>query len=120
MMSQENLNLIKRLPSLDGRSIKYVWGIEDSNSVESVFVQFDNYDSICVSSQVGCALKCGFCATGLGGFQRNLSANEIIYQVDNIFDDVGFSFRNPKISFMGMGEPLLNLDAVLSAQETLK
>jgi 23S rRNA (adenine2503-C2)-methyltransferase len=114
------LKLIKRLPSNDRTSIKYVWGLEDKNTIESVYIRFAKYDSVCISSQVGCSLKCAFCATGLGGLLRNLDTSEIIAQVESTFEDIGAPKRDCKISFMGMGEPLLNLGSVLNAQEHLK
>jgi 23S rRNA (adenine2503-C2)-methyltransferase len=118
-MQDKSLHLTHRYLSKDGVSTKYVWDVENGSSIETVFIRFKDYDSICVSSQAGCALKCAFCATGLGGFQRNLSDIEIIEQVYNILEDIDFLPRNPKISFMGMGEPLLNLKNVLEAHRLL-
>lgn len=114
------LSIIKRLKSSDETTVKYVLELEDKNTIESVFIRFMTYDSLCISSQVGCKLKCKFCTTGLSGFARDLTSNEIVAQIENIFGDVGVPVRDFKVSFMGMGEPLLNLDAVLIAQESLK
>ena len=80
-------------------------------------MRFDNRANLtaCVSSQVGCAVNCSFCATGKGGFKRNLTYKEIIEQVLTIQRDTGLKVTN--IVFMGQGEPLLNLDNVLKALE---
>lgn len=112
--------MLKRMTSNDGSTIKYVWKLTDNNTVESVYLRFDNYDSLCISSQAGCNLGCGFCATGLNGLKRNLTTQEILNQVESVLNDVGSPKRDFEVSFMGMGEPLLNLEAVLEAMEHLK
>lgn len=73
--------------------------------------------TVCVSSQVGCPMACDFCATGKGGFQRNLAAHEIVDQVLTVQEDFGQRVSN--IVFMGMGEPLLNFDYLLTAVRSL-
>lgn len=73
--------------------------------------------TVCVSSQVGCPMACNFCATGKGGFLRNLKRHEIVDQVLTVQEDFGQRVSN--VVFMGMGEPLLNLDAVLGAVNSL-
>lgn len=73
--------------------------------------------TVCVSSQVGCPMACNFCATGKGGFIRNLKRHEIVDQVLTVQEDFGQRVSN--VVFMGMGEPLLNLDAVLGAVNSL-
>lgn len=100
--------------SEDG-TIKYLIEYLDGNCVETVLMRFDNRANLtaCVSSQVGCAVNCSFCATGKRGFIRNLSASEIIEQVLTIQRDTGLKVTN--VVFMGQGEPLLNLDNVLAA-----
>ena len=100
--------------STDG-TIKYLIEYPDGNCVETVLMRFDNRANLtaCVSSQVGCAINCEFCATGKRGFIRNLSAAEIVEQVLTIQRDTGLKITN--IVFMGQGEPLLNLDNVLGA-----
>ena len=102
--------------SKDG-TIKYLVEYPDGNCVETVLMRFDNRANItaCVSSQIGCAVNCSFCATGKGGFVRNLDYKEIIEQVLTIQRDTGMKITN--IVFMGQGEPLLNLDNVLKALE---
>lgn len=100
--------------SEDG-TIKYLIEYPDGNCVETVLMRFDNRANLtaCVSSQVGCAVNCGFCATGKRGFIRNLTASEIVEQVLTIQRDTGLKVTN--VVFMGQGEPLLNLDNVLDA-----
>ena len=100
--------------SVDG-TIKYLLEFQDGNCVETVLMRFDNRSNLsaCVSSQVGCACGCTFCATGKLGFVRNLTPREIIEQVLTIQRDTGLKVTN--IVFMGQGEPLLNLDNVLKA-----
>ena len=106
----------KKQVSKDG-TIKYLVEYPDGECVETVLMRFDNRANLtaCVSSQVGCAVNCSFCATGKGGFKRNLTYQEIIEQVLTIQRDTGLKVTN--IVFMGQGEPLLNLDNVLKALE---
>lgn len=102
--------------SVDG-TLKYLLEYPDGECVETVLMRFDNRANLtaCVSSQVGCAVNCSFCATGKRGFIRNLSYKEIIEQVLVIQRDTGLKVTN--VVFMGQGEPLLNLDNVLPAME---
>lgn len=102
--------------SSDG-TLKYLIEYPDGECVETVLMRFDNRANLtaCVSSQVGCAVNCSFCATGKGGFKRNLTHQEIIEQVLSIQRDTGLKVTN--IVFMGQGEPLLNLNNVLKALE---
>lgn len=100
--------------STDG-TVKYLLEFPDGKCVETVLMRFDNRANLtaCVSSQVGCACDCKFCATGKLGFIRNLTPIEIVEQVLTIQRDTGLKVTN--IVFMGQGEPLLNLDNVLKA-----
>lgn len=100
--------------SADG-TIKYLLEFPDGECVETVLMRFDNRANLtaCVSSQVGCAVNCSFCATGKLGFVRNLTYKEIIEQVLTIQRDTGLKVTN--VVFMGQGEPLLNLNNVLKA-----
>lgn len=102
--------------SSDG-TIKYLLEYPDGECVETVLMRFDNRANLtaCVSSQVGCAVNCSFCATGKRGFIRNLNYKEIIEQVLMIQRDTGLKVTN--VVFMGQGEPLLNLENVLKAME---
>lgn len=104
---------------------KWVLKLDHSNSVEAVFIPSDGRGTLCVSSQVGCALDCSFCSTGKQGFQRNLSTAEIIAQV--WVANQSFGPRDNRgdrpvtnIVMMGMGEPLLNFDNVVRAMHLMK
>ena len=102
---------------------KWVLRLDNGNSVETVFIPEDGRGTLCVSTQVGCALECSFCSTGQQGFNRNLSVAEIIGQVWVANKALG---RDPKgdriitnVVFMGMGEPLLNFDNLVKAIDLL-
>ena len=96
--------------SRDGTE-KFLWRLVDGESVESVLIPEGRRRTLCVSSQVGCALGCVFCATGRMGFRRNLSAAEIVGQARELMR--ADPARKPtNVVFMGMGEPLLNWEAV--------
>lgn len=115
-----NLSLIKKLEAKDG-TIKYLWQLEDGETIESVYLPYldEGRHSVCISSQVGCNMGCKFCATGLDGLVRNLTSGEIIDQVLKIQEDISIDeFGKPRLTnivFMGMGEPLANLNYVLKA-----
>jgi 23S rRNA (adenine2503-C2)-methyltransferase len=96
--------------STDGTE-KFLWTLSDGEAVESVLIPEGKRRTLCISSQVGCALGCVFCATGTMGWRRNLSTAEIVGQVREIVvDDPA---RKPtNVVFMGMGEPLLNWESV--------
>ena len=99
--------------SSDGTE-KFLWKLADGEAVESVLIPEGKRRTLCISSQVGCALGCVFCATGRMGFRRNLSAGEIAGQVrEAVRRDRAVKPTN--VVFMGMGEPLLNWDAVDTA-----
>eukprot|EP00210_Caulerpa_lentillifera_P001747 g1677.t1 len=103
--------------SSDG-TVKFLLQLFDGHIIETVGIPAKRSEkerlTACLSSQVGCALKCTFCATGQGGFSRNLTAHEIVDQVLTIQEELGEKVSH--VVFMGMGEPLLNLKAVLEAQ----
>ncbi|WP_338441766.1 23S rRNA (adenine(2503)-C(2))-methyltransferase RlmN [Synechococcus elongatus IITB4] len=94
-------------------TVKYLLQLDDGEIIEAVGIPSGDRLTVCVSSQVGCAMACDFCATGKGGFRRHLAPHEIIDQVLTVQED--WQQRVSNIVFMGMGEPLLNLDSVLSA-----
>ncbi|XP_057724811.1 uncharacterized protein LOC130940627 [Arachis stenosperma] len=103
-------------------TVKLLLKLEDNRLVETVGIPVDEDKgsarlTACVSSQVGCPLRCSFCATGKGGFSRNLRSHEIVEQVMAI-EEV-FNRRVTNVVFMGMGEPMLNLKAVLEAHHCL-
>lgn len=101
-----------RAPAPDG-TVKYLLRLRDGQIVETVGIPTEKRLTVCVSSQVGCPMACDFCATGKGGFRRNLERHEIVDQVLTVQEDFGQRVSN--IVFMGMGEPLLNTDNVLEA-----
>jgi len=98
-------------------TVKYLLRLSDNQIIETVGIPTAKRLTVCVSSQVGCPMGCDFCATGKGGFLRNLAAHEIIDQVLTVQEDFGQRVSN--IVFMGMGEPLLNVDQVLAAVRSL-
>lgn len=101
---------------------KWLLEIDGGNSVEAVFIPEDGRGTLCVSSQVGCPLDCKFCSTGKQGFNKNLSAGEIIGQLRVANQRLGWSDgRQPvtNVVMMGMGEPLLNFDNVVSAMDLM-
>ena len=99
-------------PSADG-TVKWVMELADGQRIETVYIPEERRDTICISSQVGCALNCTFCSTARQGFNRNLSVGEIIGQVWHATRYLGRPPSN--IVLMGMGEPLANFDAVVKA-----
>ncbi|NDL65741.1 bifunctional tRNA (adenosine(37)-C2)-methyltransferase TrmG/ribosomal RNA large subunit methyltransferase RlmN [Acerihabitans arboris] len=108
--------------STDG-TIKWAIKVGDQQ-VETVYIPEDDRATLCVSSQVGCALQCTFCSTGQQGFNRNLRVSEIIGQVwlaAKIIGAVGITGQRPitNVVMMGMGEPLLNLNNVVPAMEIM-
>ena len=105
-----------RAPALDG-TIKFLLQLSDGQIIETVGIPTERRLTVCVSSQVGCAMACDFCATGKGGFKRNLERHEIVDQVLTVQTD--FQQRVSNIVFMGMGEPLLNTDNVLAAVRSI-
>lgn len=104
--------VLERVASGDG-SVRMVVGLADGERVESVAMPVG---AVCVSSQVGCAVRCRFCASGLDGVKRNLEAQEILEQVVHARREM----RIDRVVFMGMGEPTHNLENVLAAVAALK
>ena len=104
------LSLSARQVSHDGTE-KYLWDLGDGEAVESVLIPEGKRRTLCISSQVGCALGCVFCATGRMGFRRNLSVAEIVCQVREVML-LDAALKPTNVVFMGMGEPLLNWEAV--------
>ncbi len=109
--------VVKTQISNDGTS-KWLMSLADGNRIETVFIPEATRGTLCVSSQVGCALNCAFCATARQGFSRNLSTAEIIGQVWQAQRALGGG-KITNVVLMGMGEPLLNFDAVMPALELM-
>ncbi|PYE56376.1 23S rRNA m(2)A-2503 methyltransferase [Deinococcus yavapaiensis KR-236] len=105
--------------STDG-SVKYLFTLPDLKQMEAVYMPYLDRKTICVSTMVGCPAKCAFCATGAMGFGRNLTAGEIVGQVLAVARHQAMSPREIRnLVFMGMGEPLLNYDNVMTASRIL-
>ncbi len=105
-------------------TIKYLIELSPGNCIETVYIPETNRATLCVSSQIGCALNCTFCSTAQQGFNRNLSCSEIISQLWIVYNDL--KTNNPQnlpqvtnVVFMGMGEPLLNYENVLKASNLM-
>ncbi|MGE5711551.1 MAG: 23S rRNA (adenine(2503)-C(2))-methyltransferase RlmN [Nitrospira sp.] len=94
---------------------KLVLTLEDRLRVETVLIPDEDRLTLCVSTQVGCTLDCGFCLTGTMGLKRNLEPHEIVEQVLTVQDHLDTGERITNLVFMGMGEPLANLDALSEA-----
>ncbi len=110
------LTLEKELSSIDGQTHKYLYRLDDGLAIETVLMVYTDRNTVCISSQVGCAMGCKFCATGNMGFIRNLGVGEIVEQV--IKTAAILSSRGNKLTnvvFMGMGEPFHNYRAVQEA-----
>tara|TARA_A100001037_G_C15153543_1_gene641554 strand:+ start:1809 stop:2888 length:1080 start_codon:yes stop_codon:yes gene_type:complete len=122
------LQLVVKRKSKDKSTDKYLWKLHDNKLIETVLMRYDEDGhrrrrrTVCISSQVGCALDCKFCATGQQGFSRQLTVGEIVSQVIEIKKDLlieeGRPFNNENnlnIVFMGMGEPLANYSRTIEA-----
>ena len=107
---------VHRSVARDGTT-KLLLATHDGHTIETVGIPAEGRLTVCVSSQVGCPMACRFCATGKGGLQRSLAVHEIVDQVLSIRE--AMDGRPSHVVFMGMGEPLLNIDAVLAAIDCL-
>lgn len=103
--------IVKKLESKLDKTKKYLFRLCDGNMVESVVMYYNHGISICVSSQVGCAMGCRFCASTIGGLVRSLTPGEILDQIIFAQSDIGERISN--IVMMGIGEPLANYDNVV-------
>ena len=110
--------LIAKETSLDG-TVKFLLGLEDGRRIESVFIPDTPSQTFCISTQVGCAMKCGFCLTGKMGLARNLTAAEIAGQVRVLAAELGLRQSKFNIVLMGMGEPLHNYENTMKALRIL-
>lgn len=100
----------KLVSKIDG-TVKFLFGLQDGNAVESVLMRYKHGNTICISTQVGCRMGCAFCASTKAGLQRSLLPSEMLLQVMQAQKEVGEPVSN--IVLMGMGEPLDNYDNVL-------
>ncbi len=114
--------MVSEQRSADG-TVKWLIRVDAGNCIETVFIPESDRGTLCISSQVGCALNCSFCATARQGFNRNLSSAEIIGQLwlaRRALDDFNNGPRIiSNVVMMGMGEPLLNFDAVTEAMDLM-
>jgi 23S rRNA (adenine2503-C2)-methyltransferase len=116
------LELATERVSDGGDTVKQLWKLHDDRAIESVLMRYRDRVTVCVSTQAGCAMGCGFCATGQGGFDRHLTTGEIVEQViraSRRLSDDGEG-RVSNVVFMGMGEPLANYDNLWPAIERLQ
>ena len=108
-----NLVQLERLTSADGTQ-KFLFGLQDGETIESVLISDEDRLTLCISSQVGCAMGCVFCLTGKSGLKRNLGPHEIIDQIISV-NRLILPKRITNIVLMGMGEPLANFDNAVEA-----
>ncbi len=111
-------SIIEKETSSDG-TVKFLLGLDDDTRIESVFIPDTPSQTFCISTQVGCAMKCGFCLTGKMGLVRNLTAGEIAGQVRVLAGEIGLRESKFNIVLMGMGEPLHNYDNTMKALRLL-
>ncbi|MCU1361533.1 MAG: rlmN, partial [Ilumatobacteraceae bacterium] len=103
-----------------GDTVKYLWELADSSRIETVLMLYPDRVTVCVSSQAGCAMGCGFCATGQAGFTRHLTVGEIVEQVVRASREAkSMNRRLANVVFMGMGEPMANEQNVWGAVERI-
>ncbi|MBC7765833.1 MAG: 23S rRNA (adenine(2503)-C(2))-methyltransferase RlmN [Hyphomonadaceae bacterium] len=107
-----SLKIVQKLQSKIDKTVKYLFELSDGNRIESVVMYYAHGITICISTQVGCRMGCGFCASTVGGLVRNLSAGEILDQV--LFASLDIGERISNIVLMGIGEPLDNYENVLN------
>jgi 23S rRNA (adenine2503-C2)-methyltransferase len=114
------LSLATTLNSSDEQTVKSLFKLQDGKSIEAVLMRYDKRNTLCISSQAGCAMGCVFCATGQMGFKRHLTSGEIVAQVmyyAHLLHDENKVATN--VVLMGMGEPFHNYDNTLSAIDRL-
>ena len=114
------LDLAAESVSDDGDTVKWLWTLADGRQVETVLMLYPDRATVCVSSQAGCAMACGFCATGQAGFDRHLDVGEIVEQVVRAARRArDLDRRLSNVVFMGMGEPFANYDRTWAATERI-
>lgn len=119
-MDFSRLKPVESLLSTDGETVKTLFGLIDGRAIETVLMHYDERQTLCISSQAGCAMGCVFCATGQMGFARNLTSGEIVEQVLYFARELKKTGQNvTNVVIMGMGEPFNNYDAVMAAVDLL-
>ncbi|OJU12616.1 MAG: 23S rRNA (adenine(2503)-C(2))-methyltransferase [Clostridiales bacterium 43-6] len=106
-----NVSIEKRLDSSVDDTVKYLYRLSDGEYIESVVMKYKHGYSICISTQVGCRMGCGFCASTIGGLCRNLTGGEMLSQITEAQNDLNIRISN--VVLMGMGEPLDNYENVM-------
>jgi len=116
-----SLREVRRMQSDHGDTVKFLWHlVNGEHPIETVLMYYDDRATVCVSTQAGCAMACGFCATGQAGFTRHLTPGEIIEQVIRCAREARQRDRRiDNIVFMGMGEPLANVGPVWTAVQRI-
>ena len=115
-----SLTEVTRQVNDNGDTIKYLWQLHDGSRIETVLMVYPDRVTVCVSSQAGCAMGCGFCATGQAGFTRQLTVGEIVEQVVVAAREArAMDRRLANVVFMGIGEPMANEGAVWGSVERL-
>lgn len=109
-----SLELAAEQTSADGETVKWLWSLPGGANVETVLMHYRDRSTVCISSQAGCAMGCGFCATGQAGYERNLTVGEILEQVVAARLTAA-PRRLSNIVFMGMGEPMANYDRMIES-----
>ncbi len=116
------LRQVAEQTSNNGQTVKWLWELSDGKTIETVLMHYKDRSTVCVSSQAGCAMGCGFCATGQAGYERNLSVGEILEQIVAA-RQASATLPNPKrlsnVVFMGMGEPFANYKNVMPAVDRI-
>lgn len=107
----KRLNIAKRLESCSDNTIKYLYGLDDGLHIETVLMEYEHGNSICLSTQVGCKMGCSFCASAIAGYKRDLAPSEMLGQIYAAEADSGRQVDS--IVLMGIGEPLDNFDNVM-------
>lgn len=106
-----SLKIVRKLESKSDNTVKFLYELADGNHVETVLMQYEHGDSLCVSTQVGCKMGCRFCASTIAGFKRSLEPSEILLQLYEAERNTGRKVSS--IVLMGIGEPLDNFDNVV-------
>ena len=114
------LTPIRSLVSKDGSTIKTLFRLPDSHAIEAVLMRYEQRRTLCISTQVGCAMNCSFCATGQMGFSKNLTSGEIVEQVIFFARELARQQESvTNVVIMGMGEPFHNYEATMKAIDCL-
>lgn len=106
------IEILKKLVSSEDGTVKYLFEIDNTYVIESVFMKYSYGNAVCVSSQVGCKMGCTFCASTIGGLERNLMPSEILSQIYEIAQDTGEKIRS--VVVMGSGEPFDNYENIMN------